>query len=92
MTVKATLATDFTLQWRNNERKCDPNHQRLDCLLNRLFLRKSKKTSMLRVTGICVENSPVTGEFPHIGTVTRKMFPFDGVIISIDKAVATLSF
>ena len=24
----------------------------------------SKKTSKLRVTGLCAENSPVTGEFP----------------------------
>ena len=58
VTVKATLATDFTLQWRHNERNCDPNHRRLDCLLNRMFWRKPKKTSMLRVTGICVGNSP----------------------------------
>ena len=28
-----------------------------DCLLNRLFRRKSKKTSKLRVTGLCVGNS-----------------------------------
>ena len=28
------------------------------------FRRRSKKTSKLRVTGLCVENSPVTGEFP----------------------------
>ena len=34
------------------------------CLLNRLFRRRSKKTSKLRVTGLCVGNSPVTGEFP----------------------------
>ena len=28
------------------------------------------------------ENSPVTGEFPaHKGQVTRKMFPFDDVIV-----------
>ena len=33
-------------------------------LLNRLFRRRSKKTSKLRVTGLCEENSPVTGEFP----------------------------
>ena len=33
-------------------------------LLNRLFRRKSKKTSKLRVTGLCEGNSPVTGEFP----------------------------
>ena len=26
--------------------------------------RRSKKTSKLRVTGLCVGNSPVTGEFP----------------------------
>ena len=34
-------------------------------LLNRLFERKSKKTSKLRVTGLCAGNSPRgTGEFP----------------------------
>ena len=36
------------------------NHQRLDCLLNRLFGRRSKKTSKL----LCEGNSPVVGEFP----------------------------
>ena len=40
------------------------NHQPSDCLLNRLFRRSSKKTSKLRVTGLCAGNSPVTGEFP----------------------------
>ena len=40
------------------------NHQPQDCLLNRLFRRTSKKTSKLRVTGLCAGNSPVTGEFP----------------------------
>ena len=40
------------------------NHQPHHCLLNRLFRRRSKKTSKLRVTGFCVRNSPVTGEFP----------------------------
>ena len=40
------------------------NHQPHVCLLNRLFRRRSKKTSKLRVTGLCVENSPGTGEFP----------------------------
>ena len=37
---------------------------RLNCLLNCLFWRRSKKTSKLRVTGLCERNSPVTGEFP----------------------------
>ena len=35
-----------------------------DCLLNRLFRHRSKKTLKLRVTGLCVENSPGTDEFP----------------------------
>ena len=38
-------------------------HQPYDCLLNRLFRRRSQKTSKLRVTGLCAGNSPVTGEF-----------------------------
>ena len=37
--------------------------------------RRSKKTSKFRVTGLCEGNSP------HKGTVTRKMFPFDDVIM-----------
>ena len=40
------------------------NHQPRDCLLNRSFRRRSKKTFKLRVTGLCAGNSPVTGEFP----------------------------
>ena len=35
------------------------------------------------VTGLCAGNSPVTGEFPHKGPVTRKMFPFDDVIMNL---------
>ena len=53
-----------TLQWRHNERDGVSNHQPHYCILNRLFRRKSKKTSKLRVTGLCAGNSPVTGEFP----------------------------
>ena len=47
----------FSLQWCHNGRG---NHH---CLLNGLFSR-SKKTSKPRVTGLCVGNSPETGEFP----------------------------
>ena len=39
------------------------NYRRLDCLLNRLIGRRLKKTSKLRVTGLCDGNSQVTGEF-----------------------------
>ena len=54
------------LQWRHNGRNGVSNHQPRDCLLNRLFRRRSKKTPKLRVTGLCVGNSPVTGEFPTL--------------------------
>ena len=53
-----------SLQWRHNERDCISNHQRLDCLLNHLFRRNSKKTSKLRVTGLCEGNPTVTGGIP----------------------------
>ena len=54
----------ITLQWRHDERDVVSNHQRFDCLLNRLYRRRSKKTSKLIVTCLGVRNSPVTGEFP----------------------------
>ena len=53
-----------SLQWRHNEHDGVSNHQRLDCLLNRLFRRRPMKTSKLCVTGLCEGNSPVTDEFP----------------------------
>ena len=67
------------LQWRHNGRDSVSNHQPHDCLLNRLFRRRSKKTSKLLVTGLGVGNSP--GTSPHKWPVTRKMFPFDDVIM-----------
>ena len=54
----------IALQWRRNERDGVSNHQPHDCLQNRLFWRRSKKTSKLRVISLCEGNSPVTGEFP----------------------------
>ena len=53
-----------SLGWRHNERDGVSNHQPHDCLLNRLFRRRSKKTSKLRVTGLCEGNSQDSGEFP----------------------------
>ena len=53
-----------------------------NCLLNRLFRHRSKKTSKLPVTGLCDGKSLVTGEFPHKGPVTRKMLPFDDVMMA----------
>ena len=54
----------ITLQWRHNGCDSVSNHRPHDCLLNRLFRRRSKKTSKLRVTGLSAGNSPGNGEFP----------------------------
>ena len=43
----------FTLRWRHNDLAGVSNHQPHGCLLNRLFRRRSNKTSKLRVTGLC---------------------------------------
>ena len=52
------------LRWRRNGHGGVSNHQPHHCLLSRLFGCRSKKTSKLRVTGLCVGNTPGTGEFP----------------------------
>ena len=56
------FAEYLPLEWRHNGRNgvsnLHPNH----CLLDRLFWRRSKKTTKLRVTGLCAGKSPVTGE------------------------------
>ena len=71
----------MSLQWRHNELTGVSNHLPHDCLLNRLFRSRSKKheisASVTFVWGI--HRWPVNS--PHKGPVTRKMFPFDDVII-----------
>ena len=57
------------------------NHQPHNCLLSRLFRGRSKKTSKLHVTGLCVRNSRGPVNSPHKWPVTRKMFPFDDIIM-----------
>ena len=47
-------STYTVLQWRHNGHDGVSNHQPHQCLLNRLFGRRSKKTSKLRVTGLYV--------------------------------------
>ena len=54
----------YPLRWRHNGHDGVSNHQPHHCLLKRLFGCRSKKTSKLRVTGLCAGNSPGTGEFP----------------------------
>ena len=78
------------LHWRHNGHDCVSNHQPHDCLLNRLFRRRSKKTPKLRVTGLCAGNSPGPVNSPHKGPVTLKMFPFDDVIMHVLQASSLL--
>ena len=54
----------FSLRWRYDGHDSVSNHQPRECLLNSLIKCRSKKTSKLRVTGLCAGNSPETGEFP----------------------------
>ena len=58
------ICIGYTLQWHHNGHDGVSNHQPHHCLLNRLFGRRSKKTSNLCVTGLCVGNWPGTDEFP----------------------------
>ena len=52
------------LLWCHNARDGVSNNQPRGCLLNRLLRHKSKEKLKLRVAGLCVGNSPATGEFP----------------------------
>ena len=89
----------ITLHWRHNEPDGVSNHQPRDCLLNCLFRCRSKKTSKLRVTGLCAENSPGTREFPaqmasNVETVSvwwrhHEMIPCFWHIMRLMKAFAS---
>ena len=85
---KAIKVWLVSLQWRHHGRDDVSNHQPHNCLLNCLFRRRSKKTSKLRVPGLCAGNSPVTGEFPAQMASNVEMFPFDNVIM-IDGSLPT---
>ena len=76
--------------WRHNDHSGVSNHQPHGCLLSCLFRRRSKKNSKLRVTGLCAGNSPGPVNSPHKGPVTRKIFPFDDVIMS-NCCIATIT-
>ena len=74
-------AHGYPLLWRHNGRDNVSNHQPHVCFFNRLFRRRSKKTSKLCVTGLCAGNSPVNGEFPAQMASNAEIFPFDDVIM-----------
>ena len=62
------------LQCHHNDHDGVLNHQPHGCLLNRLFRRRSKRTSKLRVTGLCVGNSPRPVNFHTKGQLRGKCF------------------
>ena len=64
MFIRWRVAVVYALQWCRNGRGGVSNHRRLDCLINRLFRRRSRKTSKLSVTGLCEENPPMAVGFP----------------------------
>ena len=68
----------YTQQLRHNQRDGVSNHQRIDCLPKRLFRRRSKKTSKFCVIYFA---RGIHRWSMHKGPVTRKMFPFDNVIM-----------
>ena len=82
--------TFLPLQWRHNEREGISNHPRDDCLLSRWFRCRSKKISKIRVTGLCAGKSPVNS--PYKGSVTRKMSPFDDVIMHHRKSETAYNY
>ena len=72
--ILAQLGLCLPLQWHHNGHNGISNHQPPDCLFNRLFRCRSKKTSKLCVTGLCVGNSLVTSEFPtHMASNTENV-------------------
>ena len=66
----------WTITIRHNGCAGVSNQQSHDCLLNRLFRRISKKTSKLRIFGLCVGYSSGTGEFhAQMASQRGKYFP-----------------
>ena len=61
----------ISLQSHHNECDCVSVDWRLGCLLNRLFRRRSKKTSKLRVTGLCEGNPAVTSNGENVSIKWR---------------------
>ena len=75
------LISVVSLRWRRNGHDGVSNHQPHHCLLNRLFgcyQRKHQSSASLAFVRE-IHRGPVNS--PHKWPVTRKMFPFDDVIM-----------
>ena len=103
MEVSFSSTNSEPLQCRQNERNGVSHHQRLNCLLNRSFRRRSKKTpknlnlilnlnlnsaSLAFVRGI--HRTPV--DSPRNGPVTQKMFPLDNVFMLRSASVIAVLY
>ena len=76
------ISSSSTLRWRHNGRDSVSNHQPRHCLLNRYSnadQRKQQSSASLAFVG-GIHRGPVN--CPHKWPVTRKMFPFDDVIMT----------
>ena len=74
-----------TLQWRHNDHDSVSNHQPHDCLLNRLFGCRSYQSKHQSSASLAFVRWNQRGRVnsPHKWPVTRKMFPFDDVIMQM---------
>ena len=72
----------ISLHWRHNEHDGISNYQPHDCLrITHPFIQvQIKETSKLRITGLRVRKSPVTGKFPAQKATYAENIPFDDVI------------
>ena len=76
-----SLCSNVSLRWRHNG--CDgvSNHQPHHCLRNSFFGPRSKKHQSSASLAFVQGNHRGPVDSPHKGPVTRKMFPFDNVIM-----------
>ena len=90
--LKRTNTEKHALRWRHNECDSVSNHQPNNCLLNRLpgadQSKHQSSASLAIVLGI--HRGPVNS--PHKWPVTRKMFPFDDVIMYIQISFQQFHF
>ena len=86
-TIEIMVVSRF-IKWRHNGRDSVSNHQPCECLLGRLIGADQRKhqspASLAFVWGI--HRRPVNS--PHKGPVTRKMFPFDDVVMYLGILLA----
>ena len=83
--MKIWIHQALTLQWCHNERDGISHHWRLGCLHYCLFRCRKYQSSMSLAFVRRIHRWPVN--FPHKGPVTRKMFPFDHVIMKIHNCI-----